>query len=165
MILTYQNFTTLFKEQVYRLSYERQLVLAITISMELFPYYETFFSQYKWGDPELLMEAIKMCDQSRTTPIDKVMVTEMADKVEAITPHMDDYGDYIGSYALNACVAAYYSLQLLIDSDPINIFYIGTSLTDTIDFKIQEENDLTEEQIDNHPEMIEVRIFLIAATA
>jgi uncharacterized protein YjaG (DUF416 family) len=164
MILDYRNFTTLFKEQVSRLASNRQLELAIAISEKLFPYYEAFVSHYKWGNPGLLMEAIKMCDQARVSPIDKLKFAEMAEQVEAITPHMDDYGDYVASYALNACQAVYYSLQFLINNDYINIFYIGTSLTDTIDLKVQEENELTEEQIDNHPEMIEARNYLIRVT-
>jgi uncharacterized protein YjaG (DUF416 family) len=162
--MDYRNFTALFKEQVSRLAYHRQLELAIAISVKLFPYYEAFVAHYKWGNPGLLMEAIKMCDPARVSPIDKLKFAEMAEQVEAITPHMDDYGDYIGSYALNACQAVYYSLQFLINNDYINIFYIGTSLTDTIDFKVQEDNELTEEQIDNHPEMIKVRNYLISVT-
>jgi uncharacterized protein YjaG (DUF416 family) len=165
MILDYRNFTALFKERVSRLASNRQLELAITISEKLFPNYEAFVSHYKWGNAGLLMEAIKMCDHARVSPIDKLKFAEMAEQVDAITPHMNDYGDYIESYALNACQAVYYSLQFLINIDYINIFYIGTSLTDTIDFKVQEDNELTEEQIDNHREMIEVRNYLIGVTA
>ncbi|MHA4808900.1 DUF416 family protein [Flavitalea flava] len=97
--------------------------------------------------------------------MDKAKIEDMLLRIEAITPDTDDYGEYMGSYALNACVAISYSLQFLIDKDPIDIYHVGTCLTDTIDFKIQEENDnLTEEQIDNHPGIIETRNYLINET-
>jgi len=89
----------------------------------------------------------------------------MQSKVEDITPHMDDFGDYDGSYALNACIAVFYTLQFYLDADPINTYYIGTALTDTVDFKIHEsEEELSEDEIDEHPMMQEARMLLFEQT-
>lgn len=69
---------------------------------------------------------------------------------------MDDFGNNIGSYVLNACIAVYHTLQFLIDKDPFNIVDAGTALTDTIDFKIQEDNELTDAEINNYPLVKEI---------
>ena len=49
----------------------------------------------------------------------------------------------------------------MIDHKPEHIYAIGTCLTDTIDFKIQEDGDLTEHKIDKNPEMVIVRKYLL----
>jgi hypothetical protein len=75
---------------------------------------------------------------------------------------MDDFGDdYLGSYALNAAVAAYNAVQFVKDKDPEHIYDIGQCLTDTVDFKIQEIDETAEEEIDSHPLMIEARKYLL----
>ena len=48
-------------------------------------------------------------------------------------------------------------LEFSIDKDEIHILNPGACLTDTIDFKIQEDDTWTEDQIDNHPMMIEAK--------
>jgi hypothetical protein len=47
----------------------------------------------------------------------------------------------------------------------VHIIAIGTYLTDTVDFKIQEREHLTEEQIDEHPMMVEARDFMLKSIA
>lgn len=84
---------------------------------------------------------------------------EILPKVDNITPNTEDFGN--ASYALNACSAVYETLEFLINKDQKHILNIGSYLTDTIDFKIQEDDELSEVQIDNHPMMIEARKFLI----
>ena len=75
---------------------------------------------------------------------------------------MDDFGgEEIASYALNSCVAIFNSLEFLRDKLPTHIYDVGICLTDTIDFKIQENQDLTEEEIDKNPLMIEARQYLL----
>jgi hypothetical protein len=75
---------------------------------------------------------------------------------------MDDFGsDQLASYALNSCVAVYDALHFLLDNLPKHIYDIGICLTDTIDFKIQEQQNYTEQEIDKNPLMIEAREYLI----
>jgi hypothetical protein len=81
-----------------------------------------------------------------------------------VTPDTEDFGSELGSYALNASASVYEALEYLLDNDNKHIFAISTYYTDTIDFKIQEECELKEAEIDNHPLMVGARQFLLSAT-
>ncbi|RYE38216.1 MAG: DUF416 family protein, partial [Sphingobacteriales bacterium] len=89
-----------------------------------------------------------------------VLKAKLSD-VASITPDTEDFGDYCGSYALNAASAVCETLELILEGNLEHVYNIGTYSTDTIDFKIHESEDLTDEQIDRHPAMIEVRSFLL----
>lgn len=162
--MNYQEFTALFKEQVYSLNPKKQLELAIEISKKLFPDYQNFFNENNWGNPDILIDAIRACEQSSSIPHALKELQKLQLQLEKVTPHMDDFGDEQGSYALNACTAVYYTLQFLIDKNPSSIIYVGTTLTDTTDFKIQEDHYLTEEEIDSHTLMKEAWEYLLEKT-
>lgn len=106
-----------------------------------------------------------MCEQAQTAVPAKEGIELMLSKVEAITPDTENFGDEIGSCGLNACISVVYTLQFLLDKDPLNIFYIGTALTDTIDLKVQKSIVLSDEEIDEHPLMQEARMFLLEQTS
>ena len=160
--MRYEDFIFHFKKQVFDLDNSKQLELSISICKRLYADYFIFTETHKWGDPDILLDAIKYCDNVNFLTIDESLIDERLIQVEKITPHMDDYGDEISSYALNACVAVYETLQFLIDRNPKRVFDVGICLTDTIDFKIQEVKDLSDTQIDEDPLMIEATNFLMS---
>ncbi|RYZ55192.1 MAG: DUF416 family protein, partial [Sphingobacteriales bacterium] len=81
-------------------------------------------------------------------------------KVEEITPDTNDFED--ASLALNACVAVHYTLHFLLDGDTQHLYYVCTSFYDAVDAIIQEDGTLPEEEIDNHPLMVETRAQLLS---
>lgn len=83
-------------------------------------------------------------------------------KVEEITPDTEDFTE--AGYALNACTAVYYTLEFLLENKAAPIYYVGISLYDTIDARIQGEDNLPEEEIDRHPLMIGTRTYLLQGT-
>ena len=86
----------------------------------------------------------------------------MLSKVEAFLPDMDDYNsDTIASYGLNACAAVCDSLQFLTDQDKNHIYSISTYYTDTIYIRLQENNDMTSEEVENHPVTAQSRNFIL----
>lgn len=111
-----------------------------------------------------MTDAIGLCEQARTVTPNSSAIESMIEKVEAVTPDMDDYGDEIGSYGLNACVAVLHTLKFLLTKDSSDIFWVGNALMDTIDFKIQENEDLSDEQMENHPLMQETQKYLLEQT-
>jgi uncharacterized protein len=160
--MRYEEFITKFNKQVFLLDYDRQLNLAIDVCKKLYFDYVNFSEKYQWGDKDVLLDAITLVEQSRTDVVGDNIITKTLNQLDTITPDMDDFGsDELGSYALNACVAAYNSIQFIVDKKPNHIYDIGICLTDTIDFKVQEEKTLTEREIDNNPLMIEARKYLI----
>lgn len=157
--MTYKVFTSTFKLRVTKASYDSQLHLAISVCKKLFFDYQVFFDKNNWGDPDILLEAIKMIENTGYPLTDKNAITNMIDSVVAVTPDTEDFGD--ASYALSACTAICETLGFLADKDSKHIYKIGTCLTDNIDFKLQEDADLTDKEIDRHPLMIEARTYLL----
>lgn len=133
--------------------------LAIAICKKLFFDYQRFVEDNDWGDADLVLDTITFIDNSKSLKVDPALLKEKIEQIMAVTPDTEDFGD--ASYALNCCVAVCESLDFLIDYNAEHIYTIGTCLTDTIDFKIQEDGDLTESEIDNNYKMIEARKFLI----
>ena len=160
--MKYEEFITRFNKQVFSIDYDKQLTLAIDVCKKLYFDYVDFSEKYQWGDKDVLLDAIRIVEQSKTNDIKQSLIDKTLSQLDAIIPDMDDFGsDELGSYALNACVAVYNSVQFIADKQPKHIYDIGICLTDTIDFKVQEQQTLTEQEIDNNPLMIEARKYLI----
>lgn len=159
--MKYEEFAFLFKQQVSSLSYDEGLSLSIEICKRLFPDYVHFATVEGWGNQDLLMDAIRLCEQSRTNVVKAAAIQEKILQVDAVIPDTEDFGEYHGSYALNAGASVYETLQFILDRNPLHIYHIGTCLTDTIDFKIQEQGDTPEDKIDEHPMTVEARNFLL----
>lgn len=165
--MQFKDFDTLYKQQVYSLSHEEGLNLAVEVCKRLYFDYEQFVSEENWGDKDLLMDAIQLCERAKSQLVDKSIIEDMLSKVDAVTPDTEDFGNYVSSYALNAAASVYETLQFIIDKDLLHVYNIGTYLTDTIDFKIDknQEEKTTEEQIDEHPMMVEARNLLLEKTS
>ena len=160
--MKYEEFITKFNEQIFSIDYNKQLTLAIDVCKKLFFDYVDFSEKYQWGDKDILLDAITIVAQSKTNDITQINIDKTLSQLDAITPDMDDFGsDQLSSYALNACVAVYNSLQFITDKEPKHIYNIGICLTDTIGFKVQEQKKLTEQEVDNNSLMIEARKYLI----
>jgi uncharacterized protein len=160
--MQYDEFISQFKKQVFLLDYDRQLTLAIDVCKKLYFDYVEFSEKYDWGDINVLLDAIVLIEQSRTIDVEQSLFDKTLSQLDTITPDMDDFGgDVLGSYALNACVAVYNSIQFIGNKQPEHIYDIGICLTDTIDFRIQEQQNLIQQEIDNNPLMIEARKYLI----
>jgi uncharacterized protein len=163
--MQYEEFITTFNKQVSSIDFTRQLALAIDICKKLYFDYAEFSDKFQWGNKDILMDAIKVLEESKTNDYNQIIIDQMLTRLESVTPDMDEFGsDESGSYALNACVAVMNALQFPGDGLPQHIYDIGICLTDTIDFRIQEPHILTEQEIDNHPLMIEARAYLIEKT-
>lgn len=66
------------------------------------------------------------------------------------------FGDFDGSYALNASAAVYELLNYLMDQKPEHLINISSSMTDTIDFKPSKSDpSLSNEELASHSELIE----------
>ena len=160
--MKYEEFITKFNKQVFSIDNNKRLTLAIEVCKKLYFDYVEFSDKYQWGDKDVLLDAIKILEESKTQEINKGLVDQTLNKIDTVTPDMDDFdGEELALYALNSCVAVYSSLEFLLDKLPKRIYDVGICLTDTIDFKIQKNQDLTEEEIDKNPLMIEARKYLV----
>ena len=160
--MTFQEFDRKFKKRVIRLPYKKQLDLAIDICKKLFADYREFSETNQWGDPELLLAAIDLIERSKFQRTDKKEISGMMEKLEEIIPDTDDFG--AADCALNACSAIYYTLDFLISKDGEQIYFVGRCLYETVDSKIQEDDELTEAEIDRNGLMISTRNYLLQMT-
>lgn len=157
--MNYKNFVISFHQHIHSLSNEQQFNLALSVCKKLFPGYQEFYLANSWGDPDSLLDAISFCQASFHNPVDETRVKEHLQKVFDDCPHSDDFENAF--YAINASGAVDATLRFLIDNNPEHIYEAGIYLTDTIDSKIQEDRELSEQEIDDHPSMIEARQFLL----
>jgi uncharacterized protein YjaG (DUF416 family) len=153
--MNYRDFIELLKQQTSTQKHE---------SEKLYVDYKRFSEIENWGNADLLMDAINVCQQALQNSIDNSKIKELLPQIDSITPHMDDFGSELGSYALNASAAVYETLQFILDNDNTHVYNIATYYTDSIDFKIQEEKELTEVEIEKHPLMVDAWNFVIEET-
>lgn len=162
-LMTYNEFIGQFRQHIQKLTYENQFGLAISVCKRLFPDYKDFFLQNNWGDPNGLLDAISYCETFFKNGGNSDLLKEYAKKVFDNCPHSDDFEN--ASYAINASGAVHGTLEFLLYKNPNYIYEIGTYFTDTIDFKIQDDNeDITEKGIDAHLLMMEARTYLLSGT-
>jgi uncharacterized protein YjaG (DUF416 family) len=162
--VNYNDYIKILKEQTNSQPHQYQLEFAITICKRLYPEYLKFFELYKWGNPEFLLEGIKLCELSSNADSNIDQIKSFLPKLYSVIPHMDDFGDEIGSYALNASAAVHETLEYILDKDRTHIFNIANYFTDTIDFKIQEDGELTDSEIAENPIMNEAWNFILKLT-
>lgn len=137
---------------------ETLIVFSIDICNRLIDDYFDFYIKYNWGNPNVLNEAIKYCEETNFTKIDKEKVKDLINKVEKITPDTEDFENIEVSYALNSACAVLELLEFIMGQDKINVSNISSFIIDTIDFKIQEiERGLTNDELENHPKIVEER--------
>ena len=162
--MNYQEYITTLENQTALQQYDDQLKFAVMISQKLYPDYQKFYEIYKWGEPELLIQAISVCQNAIINSVEISQLKTLVSKIDLIIPNMDDFGSELSSYALNASAAVQETLQFIVDKDKTHINNVATYYTDTIDFKIQEEKELTDYEIETHPVMIEAWNFILEQT-
>jgi uncharacterized protein YjaG (DUF416 family) len=153
--MTYKDFIQQLQEQTSALSYEKGLAMAILLCRKLLPDYQAFSAAHGWGDPRILEEALQCCESAQAGSVNKVETLPLYERLCAVTPDMDDFGDYDGSYALNAAAALLQALQYIKEKDPKDIFAIGTLYSDSVDFKLHQMGIKDRGDIENHPLMQE----------
>ena len=153
--MTRPEFITLFNVEVDKASSDALIDFALDICGRLLPKYVSFSKNHSWGDVEVLKHSIDFCKRSKGFDQNNFEIQNYLDKVEPNIPDMDDFGDFDGSYALNASCAVYELLEYLYDGDVSHIFNISTYMTDTIDFELSEADpNLTDEELQNHKDII-----------
>jgi uncharacterized protein YjaG (DUF416 family) len=137
---------------------ETLIFFSIDICKRLIDDYIAFYNKCNWGNPEILKEAIKYCEETEFTQIDRGKVKDFIHKVEKITPDTENFENIEVSYGLNAVCAVLDLLEFIMKQDKIYVSNISSYIIDTIDYKIQEtESSLTNDELENHPKIVEER--------
>lgn len=160
------QLTSVLKRQIENLPFNRHVGFALDICKRLLPEYINFHERNRWGNPEKLTGAISFCEKNKGNV--KAEVSYIADikvELETVIPDTEDFGDWDGSYALNASCSVLELLEYLEDKDIDHIFNISTFMTDTIDFKLSEiDGGLSHEQLIEHPKILQELLYQIEIT-
>ena len=162
--MNYREYVAIVKSQISSRSYIEQLKFAVLVCQKLYFYYQKFYTIYEWGNPDLLIDAILLCQKAIDNSTDINQIKKILPEIDKIVPETEDFGNELGSYALNASAVVYETLAFIADRNSNHIYNIATYYTDTVDFKIQEEKSLSQEEKENHPLMIEAWNFVIEET-
>jgi len=160
--MTHFDFVKKFNNQLSAISYYQQLSIAIEVCKKLYCNYLLFIEKYQWGNPDILLDAIDMLEQSKTRQIELDSINTTLQNIDSIMPEMSDYemSDYLPNYGFAACLAVYSSVKFLSTKQSECICDIGINFTDIIYFKLSKHEDLTDDEIDDHPLMIDARNYL-----
>jgi uncharacterized protein len=160
--MNFQEFTSTFIKQVDGLSYERQLDLALNVCKKLFFDYQSFYEKNDWGNPDVLLDAINIIEQAQVVRLDQEQLKSTLQRVNEVAPNSEDFGE--SNYAINTSGAVYETIEFLLDRNKTHIYNIGTYLIDTIDSRVQDDEDLSEDEIEQHPLMVDAKNFLLQET-
>jgi len=159
--MNFQQFCSILKENIQALPFDKRLAFANAINKKLFFDYQEFYEEESFGNPDLLLDAINLIENSHSNTLEQESIKQLMLDINQACPDMDDFGGNAAYSALNSCAAVYETLEFLIDKNSQHIYEVGLCLINTVDSKIQEEDELNEEEINNHPVMIEAREYLL----
>jgi len=149
------EFSKQLATQLASLEPKARIDFGLDIARRLLPDYLNFYQEYQWGNPEVLKRAIDYITYASGDEVDELIVNGLMDELDLIIPDTEEFGDFLTSYAINAACAIWELLEYLIDNDQTHLMHMSSLVTDTIDFKLQEENsELTSAEILNHPQIM-----------
>lgn len=153
--MTRPEFKNLFDTKIDRLNSDELIEFGLNICERLLPEYIKFSVNHNWGDVELLKECIEFARLGKGKVASHFDVKSYLEKLDSIIPDTEDFGDFDGSYALNASAAVNELVIYMADKNPEHIYNISTYMTDTIDFKLSEADpSLPNQVLENYPDII-----------
>jgi uncharacterized protein len=136
--------------------------LALNVCKKLFFDYQKFYEKNDWGNPDVLLDAINIIEQAQIVRVDQVQLKSTLQRVNEVAPDSEEFGE--ADYAINASGAVYETIEFLLDRNKTHIYNVGTYLIDTIDRRVQDDEDFSEDEIDQHPLMVDAKYFLLPET-
>jgi uncharacterized protein YjaG (DUF416 family) len=122
------------KRQLIPLTYEKKLLFALLTCEKLYPNYLYFESRSKWGNSNILLQAIELMYQSLfiRNLLDDEEVNLHINAVDLVTPDTEDFVDSSVSFALDACTAVYSSLKFMLNQDINHVVEVAIYARDTV---------------------------------
>lgn len=149
------DFLNDIRNSVIKLSKKKKILFCVLTCEKLLSNYMSFEEENDWGDHQVLQEAIDMIYQYLIN--DKLFsneeISELLERVDAITPHTEDFPGILTSFALDACTSVESTLQFILDDKAEHVMEVVSYAYDTVDMFIQEK-----ENMDSNDREIEERI-------
>ncbi|RFS17701.1 DUF416 family protein [Emticicia sp. C21] len=146
------DFLKSIEKKIVKLSFKQQVLFAVLTCEKLLPNYRQFSNIEKWGDIEVLEEAIVMIYQYlQDIELNDTELDGIYEKITEITPNVEQFKGDLASYALDACSAVSDAVEFLLSEDQSYLINIVSIAQETIDMFVQESEDLdiTDEDLEN----------------
>jgi uncharacterized protein YjaG (DUF416 family) len=116
--------------QVGRLDRKKQTAFFAACGEALFPLYDQFSREAKWGDAGLLRKALDAAWRY-VEDGSKLGASELASKLESLTPHTDDFETPASIYAQDAVICVDAALRSASESEQPEPAYVEYALEPT----------------------------------
>lgn len=137
------DFLKSIEKKIVKLSFKQQILFAVLTCEKLLPNYRQFSNSIKWGNIEILEEAIVMIYQFlQDIELNDAELDGIYEKIIEITPNVENFEGDLPSYALDTCSAISDAIEFLLSEDQSYLLNIVSIARDTIDMFIQESEDL-----------------------
>lgn len=146
------DFLKSIEKKIVKLSFKQQVLFAVLTCEKLLPNYRQFSSIEKWGDIEVLEEAIVMMYQYlQDIELNDAELDGIYEKIAEITPSVEQFNGDMASYALDTCSAVSDAVEFLLSEDQSYLINIVSIAQETIDMFVQESEELdpTDEDLEN----------------
>ncbi|MDJ1470200.1 DUF416 family protein [Xanthocytophaga flava] len=125
------------KQQI--LSVQQQILFAALTCEKMYPTYEAFVKENKWGDEKLLqLILVSLYEVVHTEKIDQEELQSQKKDIDTIIPDTGDFPYSITSYAIDTCFAFYDTLELLSTLDIQSLSNVSTHSINMIDMFVSE---------------------------
>ena len=153
--MNWREYREQLRKNIDGLSSNQKLKFAIDICEKLFPDYQTFQQEHKWGNLNTLADGLTLCKQNADGLRTNVNIVEkQIAKIVKNTPDTEDFGQVSGSLALNSAAAISAALSFILDNKTERISDIGSLSYDSAYFKACENYPkLSESEIENHKDL------------
>ncbi len=153
--MNWSQYNEQLTQNVRKISSKEKLQFAIEICDKLLPDYQSFVKKYKWGTIKALENGLAFCKDfsngngSRSDLIEKLLIG-----IEKNQPDTDDYGQVLGSLALNSACVIIETLNFIRDRKNDRIVGIGNLCYDSEFFKISEKKpNLSDLELEKEKEL------------
>lgn len=143
------DFLESIEKKIVKLSFKQQVLFAVLTCEKLLPHYRQFSMVEKWGNIEVLEDAIVMIYQFlQDIEVNDEELDGMYEKIAEITPDVVRFEGDLASYALDTCSAVSDAVEFLLSEDQSYLINIASIARETIDMFVQESEELTTDDED-----------------
>lgn len=132
--------------QIYSLSDRQKAVFAGLVCERLLPQYEAFCRAENWGSPAVYERGVELLYNSGLGEFHAAEATVLLEKLDFVTPGLQEFGGPLTTYALDACIALHEALQFLADKQETHISNCATATLDSVETFVQEYRQLDPDQ-------------------
>ena len=162
-VLSFDDWLGLLKKKLPQLGCAKSLAFAASCCERSLPNYEAFSSEQRWGNPEILREALDIVWRliTESTPAElKSHSIRLLKALKAVTPDTENFKSNLTSAALDAATSVAEALDYVREGTVDHIVTISSLAQDTIYLFVQYKENVNysdnefEKRITNHPLMV-----------